>query len=61
MAAKNVKPIDQYLKPKESKILIQAKINESLHGKVALIMEREDRSLQEIIIACLERFADEMK
>lgn len=61
MAAKNIKPIQQYLKPREAKVLIQAKINESLHGRLLEIMEKEDRSLQEIIIACLERFTDEMK
>lgn len=61
MAIKNLKPIEQYLKPKESKVLIQAKINESLHSKLAQIMSRDDRSLQEIIIACLERFVDETK
>ena len=56
-----LKNLNKYLKPKEEKILIQAKINKSLHEKVFEILKKEDRSLNEIVNALLQRFVDETK
>lgn len=56
-----IRPLNKYLKQKEEKILIQAKINKSLHEKLNEILRKEDRSLNEIVNALLERFIDETK
>lgn len=56
-----IRPLNKYLKQKEEKILIQAKINKSLHEKLNEILKKEDRSLNEIVNALLERFIDETK
>ena len=56
-----IKPIKNYLKNKEDKILVQAKIDTSLHAKVQEILKREDRSFNEVVIALLTRFVDELK
>lgn len=56
-----MKSLNKYLKPKEDKILIQAKIDKSLHEKINEILRKEDRSLNEVVNALLKRFVDEMK
>lgn len=56
-----IRPLNKYLKQKEEKILIQAKINKSLHEKLNEVLRKEDRSLNEIVNALLERFIDETK
>lgn len=60
-AQTKLKNLNKYLKPKEEKILVQAKINKSLHDKVFEILQKEDRSLNEIVNALLQRFVDETK
>lgn len=61
MAAKNVQPLDKYLKAKETKVLVQSKISTSLHGDVMALLLEKDQTLQEVIEASLKRYVDESK
>lgn len=64
MAAKKVKPIDDYLKPKieeEEEVLVQSNIYKSLHTEFKTILKREERTIDEVIEALIKRYVDEKR
>lgn len=57
---KNSKTIDAYLPKKNSeKTLIQAKIDSNLHAEVKALMEADEITWQDLIVASLKRYLDE--
>lgn len=51
--------ISDYFEPEESRVLVQAKIEENLHQKVKEKLKSQGRSIQELVTASFQKYLNE--
>jgi hypothetical protein len=56
---KKEKSLSDYLPKKQSGILVQAKIPQSLHHEVKELLKQKELTIQELIVAAFQKFMDE--